>query len=539
MIMIAHDVIETSEAILRSSEHYGTGDVNTCDFIGCPLFSDDQIVGVVVLMISTRSESQQRAILQLLQWGSLWIEKLIGQRMTYQQEFGTFKTNLISTALSHSTSREAASEIVNLLADNFNCQRVSLGMHNGVSIQLLALSHAARIDPRTQLVRRIEAAMEEALDQTSTIVEPWDMSETKLITRAHKELLAQDGGGASCTVLLEGQSGHLGALVFERSADLPFDAESISNARSLASLIGPLLEMKQRDERSFFLKGKDAFRDWVTDITGPSHLKLKISSACAVLLLLVSSVFNGEHRVTAPASIEGAVRYMLVAPHEGFIETAVARAGDIVEKGQLIAQLDDRGLKLELQKWQGELNKLQNVYQEALALRDRTKLGVTMAQLDQAKAEFGLIEGQLDRTKLQSPIDGVIVRGDYSQSLGAPVDTGQILFEVAPLESYQVVLEVDEFDMASMQAGKSGQLIIAALPGSTFAVSVKKVIPVTISGEGRNYFRVEATLDEPTELLRPGMEGIAKVDMGQRRLFWIWTHTIVDRLRLWFWAIGP
>lgn len=536
--VIAHDVIENSETVTRSSEPYGSSDLTTCDFIGCPLVSDNEIVGVVVLMISPRSESQQRAILQLLQWCSLWIEKLIGQRITYQQEFSTFTTNLISTALSHATYRETASEIVDLLADNFNCERVSLGMHNGVSIQLLALSHTKRVDPRTQLVRRIEAAMEEASDQSSTIVEPLDISDSKMITRAHKELMTHDGCGASCTVLLEGQSGHLGALVFERSADLPFDAESISNARSLANLIGPLLEMKQRDERSFFLKGKDALKDLVTDIIGPSHLKLKIFSACAAVLLLGSSIFSGEHRVTAPASIEGAVRYMLVAPHDGFIEHAEARAGDIVEKGQLIAQLDDRGLKLELQKWQGELSKLQNLYQEALALRNRTKIGITMAQLDQAKAEFKLVEGQLSRTRLQSPIDGVIVRGDYSQSLGVPVETGQILFEVAPLDSYQVVLEVDEFDVAGMQAGKSGQLIIAALPDSTFAISIQKVVPVTVAAGGRNYFRVEATLDEPTQLLRPGMEGVAKVEMGQRKLFWIWTHTMVDRLRLWFWTIG-
>ena len=130
------------------------------------------------------------------------------------------------------------------------------------------------------------------------------------------------------------------------------------------------------------------------------------------------------------------------------------------------------------------------------------------------------------------------MRGDYSQALGAPVDTGQVLFEVAPLESYRVVLEVDEFDVAGMENGKSGQLIIAALPESTFAVSVQKVIPVTVSSEGRNYFLVEATLDEPTLLLRPGMEGVAKVTMGQRKLIWIWTHSLVERLRVWFWTVG-
>jgi RND family efflux transporter MFP subunit len=535
---VAHDVTKNNKAVLRSNEKNVSGDLGTCDFIGCPLVSEGELVGVVVLMISARTESQQRAILQLLQWGSLWIERLIGQQVSYHQDFGTFATSLIFGALDDSTSKEAAAKIADLLADKFECQRASIGIHDGVSIQLLALSHVTEIDSRTQLVRRIEAAMEEASDQSSTVTEPTDISESKLITRAHKELVARDGSGAICTVMMEGRSGPMGALTLERSGENPFDEHTISNVESLAKLIGRLLEMKQLEERSFFLKSKAALKDLVTDITGPTHLKLKLFGACALVLLLVSSLFSGEHRVTAPASIEGAVRYMLVAPQEGFVEHAKARAGDIVKEGQLIAQLDDRGLRLELQKWKGELSKLQNVYQEALALRNRTKLGVTMAQLDQAKAEFELIEGQLNRTKLKSPIDGVIVRGDYSQSLGAPVDTGQILFEIAPLDSYQVVLEVDEFDMAGMQAGKTGRLIIAALPDSVFDISVQKVVPVTVSSEGRNFFRVEATLDEPTQLLRPGMEGIAKVKMGQRKLIWIWTHSLIDRIRLWFWAIG-
>ena len=279
-------------------------------------------------------------------------------------------------------------------------------------------------------------------------------------------------------------------------------------------------------------------RDLSADVVGPSHLKLKVFSACALLLLVVSALFNGVHRVTAPASIEGKVRHMLVAQQHGYIKHAEARAGDVVTKGQLIAQLDDSDLRLEIRKWQGEKNKLQKLYQEALALRDRTKLSVTMAQLEQTQAELELVEGKLTRIRLRSPIDGLLVSGDYSQSLGAPVETGQILFEVAPLDSYIVVIEVDEFDVADFEAGKPGHLVIAALPRTTFAVTVRKVVPVAVAEEGRNYFRVEATLDEPTPMLRPGMQGVAKIEMGQRKLLWIWTHAIVDRLRLWAWATG-
>lgn len=535
---IAQQIISEGHGIIRSLEHYGPGDLSTCDLVGCPLVSDEQIVGVVVLMISSRSESQQRAILQLLQWGGVWIEKLIGQRINYQQQFGTFSTNMVAAALGLPNSHLAALETVNRLADRFKCERVSLGMRHGMSIQLLALSHVTRFDPRTQLVRRIEAAMEESADQSATIVKPHDPNRVRVVTRAHEELLEQDGCGASCTVLLPGNKGYVGALILERKSDVPFDKEIVSECESLAKLIGHILEMRQRDELHFFLKAAEALRDFTAAVVGPAHFKLKVFAVCAMLLLAVSSLFNGEYRITAPASIQGAVRYMLVAPQQGYIKHAEARAGDLVIKGQLIAQLDDSDLKLELRKWQGEKNKLQKVYQEALALRDRTKLSVAQAQIEQVDAELQLVEGKISRTRLVSPIDGLVVSGDFSQSMGALVDMGQVLFEVTPLDSYLVVLEVDEFDVAELQPGKSGQLIIAALPQSTIAISVNKVVPVAVADDGRNYFRVEATLDEPTQLLRPGMEGVAKIDMGQRKLIWIWTHSLLDRLRLWIWAAG-
>jgi len=131
-----------------------------------------------------------------------------------------------------------------------------------------------------------------------------------------------------------------------------------------------------------------------------------------------------------------------------------------------------------------------------------------------------------------------LISGDLSQSLGAPVETGQILFEVAPLDSYRVVLEVDEHDVAGLDKGKIGNLIVAALPRASFRISVDQVIPVAESSEGSNYFRVEASLIEPSPLLRPGMRGVAKVEMGERDLLWIWTHEVMDRSRLWLWSLG-
>jgi len=68
---------------------------------------------------------------------------------------------------------------------------------------------------------------------------------------------------------------------------------------------------------------------------------------------------------------------------------------------------------------------------------------------------------------------------------------------------------------------------------------VERVTPISTAEDGRNYFRVEAALEEPVATLRPGMQGIAKIDAGDRRLLWIWTHELIDWLRLSTWTWLP
>ena len=58
--------------------------------------------------------------------------------------------------------------------------------------------------------------------------------------------------------------------------------------------------------------------------------------------------------------------------------------------------------------------------------------------------------------------------------------------------------------------------------------------PVAVSDPG-----LEARLDNPSPRIRPGMEGVGKVVVGERKLIWIWTHSLVDWLRLSSWKWLP
>jgi len=69
---------------------------------------------------------------------------------------------------------------------------------------------------------------------------------------------------------------------------------------------------------------------------------------------------------------------------------------------------------------------------------------------------------------------------------------------------------------------------------------VQKVTPVSMARDGRNVFRVEAQLETGSDpRLRPGMEGVAKVTVENRRLAWIWSREIVNWVRLKLWAWTP
>jgi HlyD family secretion protein len=132
-----------------------------------------------------------------------------------------------------------------------------------------------------------------------------------------------------------------------------------------------------------------------------------------------------------------------------------------------------------------------------------------------------------------------VITGDLTQSLGAPVKKGEALMTVAPEHDYRVIVEVDERDIGDVHLHQSGSLALSAMPGDTFPIEVARITPVATSGDGRNFFEVEARLkDNAGRDLRPGLIGVAKVDAGSRSWLWICTHRVIDwiRLTLWSWV---
>ena len=249
------------------------------------------------------------------------------------------------------------------------------------------------------------------------------------------------------------------------------------------------------------------------------------------------AVATGSFRLSGKATIEGQVQRALAAPFDGFIASAPHRAGDVVEAGDLIAALDTRDLELEALRDESQRDEARLKAQAAQGKHNMADAAVEDAHAAEAEAELAVVREKIARAHLRAPFRGMVVSGDLSQKLGSPAEKGKILFEVAPLEDYRVVVKVDERDLSYVKPGQTARLVLNGIPGRPLDFTVDRVVPVAEAEDGKNAFRVEGPLQVVDEQLRPGMEGIAKIENGDASLVWIWSRPILawTRLQIWKW----
>ena len=258
-----------------------------------------------------------------------------------------------------------------------------------------------------------------------------------------------------------------------------------------------------------------------------------------LVIAVIACASEIEYRVSAPARVEGRVQRVVVAPFDGYVDTALVRAGDPVQEGQVLATLQESALKLERDTVAAEHDELAKQYRRALSVRDWAEGRVLESRMAQAKAQLNLLDARIERTQITAPFSGVVLSGDLSRSLGAPVERGQILFELAPVDGHRVVLQATERDVGDLAPRMQGTLALAALPDVEFALTVQRVNGAARTESGEPVFLVEAQLEGEAPTLRPGMEGVAKIAVEPRALLWVVSHRLVEWLQLTVWTLLP
>lgn len=491
---------------------------------------------VAVLDIPERDGNEQRTVVNLLRWNSEWLSYAMQHDPGAKRQDVMAMLSLAVTVLEQDSFQALGTSLVTELAARFGCQRVSLGLRRGGRTHVKVLSHSAQLKQETNLVQSIAAAMDEAADQDRAVVHPATPSTATAISHAQQALSRQDHGCSVCSIPISDGGQLVGALTLERDVEGPFEEFELLQVEQVLALVASALHLKHEDEKGIHRKAWGSLRRLMRGVFGAGQVRLKLATLCLIGFAAFAYFATGDWRVTADAVVEGRIQRTVAAPIDGFIASADARAGDVVSAGQQIGSLDDSDLRLERLKWTTLRQQMVSELRDARARNSRAEVSITTAKIEQANAELELVDEKLARTRLKAPFDGMVIEGDLSQRLGTPVKRGDPLFRIAPLDDFRVVLRVSEQDAASVETGQAGRLVLASLPGQALELEVTRVIPVSTPEGGRNYFRVEAQPGGDDALLQPGMEGVGKIRIGERRLVWIWTHDLVNWLRLQTWT---
>lgn len=510
------------------------------NLIALPFLLDGRLYGAVTVAVAADGIPPGDAI-RHLRWGAGWIEVLLrrDQGRSFEALQGRTATALgmLATVLEQKRFQGAANALVTEIAQELGCDMVSLGFRSRGSVKVTAVSHAAGFGKRMSLLRDIRAAMDEALDQEAVVLVPASAGWDYRVGRAHEELIRSHGADYALTVPIQHDGTLIGALTLEKSGAEGFDEDTVELVDAIATVVGPVLEEKRRNDRMVIFKLFEALANQLKRLLGPSHFGRKLATVIFLGLAWYLGTAKTTFTVVAPAELQGAIQRTVVAPFNGYLADEKVQAGAVVQKGDVLARLDDQDLKLERLRLTTTRGQRQAEYAQALAKSDRAQAGIIDSQISQIDSQIALLDEQLARTTIRAPFAGVVVSGDLSQSIGATVERGQELFKIAPLDAWRVVLQVDERDLAQIHPGQIGQLRVAPLPDMPLRYTIERITPISDQREGRNFFRVDAALDTTDPRLRPNMEGIARTEVDTRLLIAVWTRPLRTwaELALWRW----
>ena len=139
---------------------------------------------------------------------------------------------------------------------------------------------------------------------------------------------------------------------------------------------------------------------------------------------------------------------------------------------------------------------------------------------------------------MYAPFDGEILtaKGDLTDKQDVEIKQGEELMQFGDPDTLRAELQVNDRDIQDVSTGQLGTLATVSEPTVKTPFTVSRVIPLGTPKEGANVFTVYGDLPAQVPAgWRPGMSGEAKVDAGKATWGWIWTHRLVDFVRLKIW----
>lgn len=222
-------------------------------------------------------------------------------------------------------------------------------------------------------------------------------------------------------------------------------------------------------------------------------------------------------RFEAVGTVEASDAITVVSEIDGIVVSIPFREGQRIERGGLIAHIDDVQARAEVERAralrdqkQGNFERVKSVVsQNAGTPQD---LDDAAAALKVAEADLALAQSRLDKTRITAPFAGIT--GARRISEGAYVRAGEEITTLAKIEEIRIVFSVPERHLSRLYRGATVTVGTTAYPGYTVDGTIDIIEPIL--DESTRTTRIIAVARNPEGKLRPGMSANVEAILSRR-----------------------
>jgi membrane fusion protein (multidrug efflux system) len=222
-------------------------------------------------------------------------------------------------------------------------------------------------------------------------------------------------------------------------------------------------------------------------------------------------------RFTTVGTLEADNSVTVTGEIDGIIVAVPFREGRRLAEGELIARLDDDQLKAEAQRARALRDQTKATWERVKTIVDQgagapQDLDDATAALKVAEANLALAETRLDKTRITAPFDGLA--GKREVSPGTFMRAGTPITRLAQIDQLRVTFAVPERILGSMQLGAQVSISTPAFPDVKLTGLVDVIEPQL--DPATRTVGIVALVDNPEEVLRPGMSATISVVLQER-----------------------
>ena len=243
------------------------------------------------------------------------------------------------------------------------------------------------------------------------------------------------------------------------------------------------------------------------------------------------------HKVNASGIIQPEEEVQITSMVSGWITEITVIEGDTVKPGQHLISIDkkqyqaayDQALsqvkssKANLKNVSSQLERAKQLFEQKLISKQEIEqieasYELALSQVDQANAALLSREDELSKTKLVAPKYGIVTsltKEEGEMALGGMFNPG-VLMTIADLNHMEVLVDVNENDVVTIDVGDTTEIEIDAFPDTLFYGLVSEIAHTAQnlnmgSQQQVTNFKVKIKVLNPPHKIRPGMSSTVNI----------------------------